>query len=297
MLLSLPGSPSAFQLLPALEYGTVHDPHPSQLRLCLDLLIPDPPPRQPTPAVVFFHGGGWAEGQRDTAMYPWLNPLLASHGFITASVTYRLSRFAPFPAQIHDAKAAIRWLRAHATRYCIDPNNIGVWGDSSGGHLAALLGTSAQVPELEGATGSPDQSSEVQAVVTRCAPSDFTRFHPDDEDQPGSVLWQLFAGPASKRQDLARLASPTAHILRSQLPPFLIVHGTHDELVPYEQAKLLVETLHAHEADATLHTIHGGHHNMLPGPDIPWSDTPWTDLGYEALAFFTKHLTAREVGT
>ena len=223
-------------------------------------------------------------------MYPWLNPLLASHGFVTASVTYRLSRFAPFPAQIHDAKAAIRWLRAHAATYSVDPERIGVWGDSSGGHLAALLGTSYGVPELEGATGSPDQASHVQAVVARCAPSDFTRFHPGDEDEPGSLFWQLFGGPASEHEDLARLASPTTHVGRMTLPPFLVVHGSEDEIVPYEQAEFLVDRLHAHRADVTLRTILGGHHNMLPDPDMPWSDTPWTDLGYEALAFFTNHL-------
>jgi acetyl esterase/lipase len=223
-------------------------------------------------------------------MYPWLNPLLAAHGFITASLTYRLSRFAPFPAQIHDAKAAIRWLKTHAPMYSIDPHRIGVWGDSAGGHLAALLGTSAGVPELEPTTGPPEQDSSVHAVVARCAPADLTSFHPDDEDQPGSVLWHLFAGPANTRHNLARLASPITHIHDQTLPPFLVVHGTQDETVPYQQAEILVQTLRAHGVDVTLRAIHGGHHNMLPDPEAPWTDTPWTDLGHEALAFFTKHL-------
>jgi acetyl esterase/lipase len=104
MLLSAPNGPGGVRLVPALRYSTVEDLPDGQQPPCLDLLIPDPPPTQPTPTVVFFHGGGWAEGDRGTVLYPWLNPLLASHGFITAS----LSRFAPFPAQIHDAKAAIR---------------------------------------------------------------------------------------------------------------------------------------------------------------------------------------------
>lgn len=293
MLLSIADTPSPFRLVPALKYGTVYGLPDWQPQLCLDLLIPDPAPIRPAPVVVFLHGGGWSEGHRDTAMYPWLNPLLAAHGFITASITYRLTRGAPFPAQIHDAKAAIRWLRANATRYFIDPDRIGVWGDSAGGHLAALLGTSSGVPALEGAVGSPDQPSHVNAVVARCAPSDFTRFHPDGEDGPGSVLRRLFGGPASERENLARLASPTTHIRSANLPPFLVVHGTHDETVPYEQAELLVDALRTHDADVRLRTIHGGHHNLLPDPDHPWADTPWTELGYEALDFFTEHLIQR----
>ena len=145
--------------------------------------------------------------------------------------------------------------------------------------------------ELEGATGSPDPASHVQAVVARCAPSDLTRFHPGDEDEPGSLFRQLFGGPASEHEDLKRLASPTTHVGRTTLPPFLVVHGSEDETVPYEQAQFLVAKLHAHRADVTLlQTVLGGHHNMLPDPDMPWSDTPWTDLGYRALAFFTNHL-------
>jgi acetyl esterase/lipase len=297
MLLSMSSGPGAFRLVPALRYSTIDELPDGQQPLCLDLLIPDPPPTRPTPMVVFFHGGGWAEGDRSTGLYPWLNPLLASHGFITASVTYRLSRFAPFPAQIHDAKAAIRWLKAHAHRYTIDPDRIGVWGDSAGGHLAALLGTSAGVPELEGTTGSPDQPSTVHAVVTRCAPSDLTRFHPRDQDQPGSVLWHLFGGRATTQQVLARLASPVTHIPASTPPPFLVVHGTHDETVPYSQALLLVQALRDHGGHATLRTIPGGHHNLLQNLDLPWTDTPWTALGQEALAFFFEHLQPTPLGT
>jgi acetyl esterase/lipase len=162
------------------------------------------------------------------------------------------------PAQIHDAKAAIRWLKAHATRYAIDP---------------------------------PEQSSTVHAVVTRCAPSDLTQFHPDDEDRPGSVLWRLFGGPATTRQPLARLASPVTHIPSSPPSPFLVVHGTQDETVPYRQAQLLVRALHDRGGHATLRTVPGGHHNLLHDPDLPRTDTPWTGLGHEALTFFSEHLS------
>lgn len=291
MLLSIPGTPSPFRVMTSVQYGTVPGLPSWDARLHLDLLLPDPPPTNRAPAVVFLHGGGWAEGERSTGMYPWLNPLLAGHGFVTASVTYRLSRRAAFPAQIHDAKAAIRWLRANATAYGIDPDRVGVWGDSAGGHLAALLGTSGDLPELEGPCGSAAYSSRVQAVVARCAPTDFALFHPDDEDEPGSVLWLLFGGPAREHLDLARLASPVTHVRRGA-PPFLLVHGDQDETVPYEQSSILAAELHAHGADVTVRTVPGGHHNMLPDVEAEWLNQPWTDLGYEALEFFSKHLRA-----
>jgi len=291
MLLSIPGTPSAFRVLQSIQYGTVPGLPPWKERLYLDLLIPDPPPRDPTPAVVYFHGGGWAEGACGYAMYPWLNPLLAAHGFVTASVTYRLSRFAPFPAQIHDAKAAIRWLRANAAEYGIDPSRIGVWGDSAGGHLAELLGTSAGIPQLEGPCGSPGYPSNVQAVVARCAPTDFVRWRAEDEDEPGSVFWRLFGGPGSQRRELARLASPITHVAAG-VPPFLLVHGTEDETVPYEQATLLAGALRAHGGDVTIRTVAAGHHNLTADVDAQWGNEPWTELGHEALAFFTERLGA-----
>lgn len=289
MLMSIPGTPNAFRVLQSVQYGSVPGLPAWQSRLHLDLLLPEPAPSPRVPVVVYLHGGGWAEGERSVAMVPWLNPLLAAHGFATASVTYRLSRAAPFPAQIHDAKAAIRWLRAHAEAYGLDPERIGVWGDSAGGHLAALLGTSAGVADLEGGCGSPEFSSSVQAVVARCAPSDFVRFRLDDEDTPGSVFWQLFGGPRSEHDDLAQLASPVTHV-HAGMPPFLLVHGTDDETVPYEQTTLLADALQDNGATVVVRGVPGGHHSMLPDIDAPWGNEPWTDLGHEALAFFTEHL-------
>src|SRR2546423_1597763 len=128
MLQALPGSPSSFTLIPALQYGEVPGLPPWEAPLHLDMLCSSPLPVALAPAVIYLHGGGWAEGERSTGLYPWLNPLLAAHGFITVSVTYRLSRFTHFPAQIHDAKAAVRWVRAHAEQYHINPEHIGAWG-------------------------------------------------------------------------------------------------------------------------------------------------------------------------
>jgi acetyl esterase/lipase len=287
MQLSLSGAPHSFRVVPGIRYGEVPGVPLGEAQLVLDLLVPEPQPTTPTPTVVYLHGGGWEAGHHRAAMMPWLNPLLAAHGFVTASVQYRLSTKAPFPAQIHDVKAAIRWLRAAAETYGIDPDRIGVWGDSAGGHLAALLGTSGELPDLEGACGSPTQSSRVQAVVTRCAPTDFLRL--GDEDDTDGVLARLFGGRLGDRVALRRLASPVSHV-HAGMPPFLIVHGTADETVPYEQAELLAQALRSVEAEVTVHTIPGAHHNMSTDPDLPWGDDPWEDLGRQALEFFTKHL-------
>lgn len=294
MVISLSDGPASFRLLPALRYASVPAAG-TELRLHLDLLLPDPAPDRPVPVVIYLHGGGWRFGQRSEAMYPWLNTLLAAHGFATAAVTYRLTDEAPFPAQIHDAKAAVRWLRANAETYGLDPDRIGVWGDSAGGQLASLLGVTAGRSELEGVADNPHQpgagqSSAVQAVVARCAASDFERLsavRPDDNP----VLTALFGGRLSERRDLIRLASPRLHLRRGvSYPPFLLVHGTRDERSPVEQSEVFAQALRDHDADVTLHLVEGGHHNMRDDPTLPWSDVPWTELGHQALAFFTKHL-------
>lgn len=290
MLISQSQGSTEFRLLPALRYGTVPGAPSDQAGLYLDLLVPEPAANRPVPVVIYLHGGGWRSGQRSEGMYPWLNPMLAAHGFATASVTYRLSQEAPFPAQIHDVKAAIRWLRATATSYGLDAERIGIWGDSAGGQLASLAAVSAADGELEGGCGSPGFSSAVQAVVARCAASDFERVRARwGDDSP--ILTGLFGGPLAERGDLIRQASPLHHLRPGMsLPPFLFVHGSHDERSHVEQAQVFVQALRTHEADVTFHLIQGGHHNMRDDPTLPWSDEPWTALGREALAFFTKHL-------
>lgn len=291
--MTIAGGSTGFRLEQSVQYGKVPGGASWEGRLYLDLLLPEAQSMVLRPAVVYIHGGGWAEGSRADGLYPWLCPLLAAHGFVAATVTHRLSRSAPFPAQIHDVKAAIRFLRGNAEKYGIDPTRIGVWGDSTGGHLAALLGTSAGVPALEGDCGSPGQSSRVQAVIARCAPADFHTYRVSDDDWRAEVFYRLFGGLICEHEDLAHLASPVSHV-RSGVPPFLIVHGTRDETVPYHQALALAEALRSHGGDVTLNTIDGVYHNLLPDIDAVWGNEPWTNLGYDALEFFTRHLTAAD---
>lgn len=289
MQLALPGCPLSFTLMPALQYGEVPGVPPKKAALRLDMLCPSPLPAVPTPAVIYLHGGGWAEGERSTGLYPWLNPLLAAHGFITVSVTYRLSGFASFPAQIHDVKAAVRWLRANAQQYHIDPDHIGVWGDSAGGHLAALLGVTGDISTLEGNCGSSGYSSRVQAVVARCAPYDFLRPGGELSNDAPSPVTQLLGGTVSEREELMRVASPISY-MRPGVPPFLIVHGTLDEVVPFEQAERFTQALKAVGSEVDFLPIPGAYHNLRPEELLPSTDTPWEEMGWKALAFFQRHL-------
>src|SRR5439155_19221313 len=162
--------------------------------------------------------------------------------------------------QIHDCKAAIRFLRTNARALGIDPNKIGVWGASAGGHLVSLLGTSGDVQELEGNLGSLGVSSRVACVVDFCGPSDFLLFGVDGPrlNEAGQPLYKLFGGPLKEKQDFAKQASPVTYVTKDD-PPFLIMHGTADNLVNIRQAERLHESEKQAGVNATfVKVIDGG---------------------------------------
>lgn len=235
------------------------------------------------PVIVYIHGGGWLGGDYTTVRSAQFIP----HGFAAASIQYRFSTEAAFPAQIHDCKAAIRYIRAHAGEFGIHPDRIGVWGESAGGHLAALLGTSGGVEELEGNLGSPGQSSRVQAV---CAYSGPTKFVPDaGEPEPVTqipeVLVQLMGGTRDEKPELYRLGSPFEHISPAA-PPFLLVHGDSDELVPVGQSEIFAKALRRAGAEATLIKVKKGTHGFHDPDQTPSNE----EILGEVLAFFSRHL-------
>jgi len=206
--------------------------------------------------MVWIHGGGWNSG--DKAYPPGLGLLL--RGYVVASINYRMSREAVFPAQIYDCKAAIRFLRAHAAEYGIDRNRIGVWGDSAGGQLASLLGTTNGLKEYEGFEGITGVSSNVQAVCDWFGPSDFLQSS-DWTGPGGNAVSQLFGGFVSLHSSNAILASPARQAGRAPLVPFLIMHGAQDSTVPVHQSQVLFDRLQMLGANARLvilpHTGHG----------------------------------------
>jgi acetyl esterase/lipase len=209
--------------------------------LRLDLYLPEKE-EGALPLVVWVHGGAWMAGSKEN---PRSALVLLSHGFAVASVSYRLSQVATFPAQIEDCKAAIRWLRAHAPEYKINRDRIGVWGPSAGGHLAALLGTSGHQKEWD--VGELlEFSSAVQAVCDWFGPTDFLRM----DDQPGAMVHlsanspesRLIGGDVREQPGRVAAANPITFITES-CPPFLILHGREDRTVIPSQSALLHEAL------------------------------------------------------
>jgi len=223
----------------------------------LDLYLPKS--ETPLPLVVWVHGGAWQAGDKDNC--PAL--FLTEKGYAVASVNYRLSQHAVFPAQIEDCKAAVRWLRANAKKYNLDADHFGAWGSSAGGHLVALLGTSGGVKDLEGEAGNLDQSSRVQCVVDYFGPTDFIQMG-GKHDKAGSPESKLIGGAVPENKAKAQRANPVAYVDKDD-PPFLIVHGDKDPAVPYTQSVLLEESLKKAGVEVELVTIKGGGHG---GPDF-----------------------------
>lgn len=201
------------------------------------------------PLVVWIHGGGWKYGNKSSAASA--AALLLPKGYAVAGINYRLSQDSIFPAQLNDCKAAIRWLRANANKFNIDPWRIGVWGSSAGGHLSSLLGTTGGIitsvsgnvaMDIEGSVGSCfDYSSRVQAVCDFYGPTDFLKmegFHLS----PRSNEALLIGGALRKNYDRCMLANPIRYVSPDD-PPFFIAHGTNDPVVPFSQSEMLNKAL------------------------------------------------------
>ncbi len=257
-----------------------------ETELTLDLARPEGD--GPFPAIVFIHGGGWYQGSRHG--YRPQIMAAARRGYVAATISYRLMKFdekqketttatANFPAQIHDAKAAIRWLRANADKYKVDPDRIGVTGGSAGGHLSLLVGLTDAESNLEGDGGHADQSSRVQAVVNVFGPTDIAACH-----QTSSVAWifRLFmGGTPDEAAETYRAASPITYVSADD-PPILTLHGDQDTLVPIAQATLLDKTMKAAGAQHTLMIFPGQGHGIGGADGIRAANATWS--------FFDQHL-------
>lgn len=221
----------------------------------LDLYIPEKS-NGPLPLIVWIHGGGWKDGSKDHC------PILAwsEKGYVVASINYRLSQDAKFPAQIKDCKAAIRWLRAHAKEYKIDPDRVVAWGESAGGHLASLVGTADDVPEWE--QGYETASSNVQAVIDWYGRTDLTPISVDPAFK-GSSCASLLGGFGHQVAELARKASPILHVSKDD-PPFLIMHGDMDEVVPLRHSQSFAEALRSLGVKVKLLVLKGVGHGGKP---------------------------------
>jgi acetyl esterase/lipase len=240
-------------------------------------------PADPAPAIMFVHGGGWVAGTRTgtPGMSYFLE--LARRGYFIASIDYRLAPTSTFPANIQDVKCAVRSLRANAAQYNLDPNRIGAWGASAGGHLVSLLGTSDQSTGWD--VGQYlDQSSRVQAVVDMYGIHDLTT-----EYVVGNVrgLDRMVFRARSQTDPILKQASSTTYASPDD-PPFLILHGDLDETVPYTQSVILQDVLTAAGVKSDLVIVHNaGHGFSARGGAI---DPSYAVISRTILGFFDQYL-------
>lgn len=275
-----------------IEFATVEGFRP----LLVDVYIPAPGVASGA-AIVYLHGGGWAVGTRrrfGRAFTSWSpTPLdrLAQAGFVVATVDYRLSGEARFPAQLHDVKAAIRWLRGNAARLGVDPTRVIAWGESAGGHLAVLAGLTGDRAELEGEIGDQfGESSAVCGVVDWYGPMNLlslsSQHRSDSDKRPDAAgSWEslLVGAPLQTDRARTRAASPISYV-HAAAPPIQIHHGTIDTQVPFAQSAEFADALR--QAGGTAELI------VVEGSDHFWTGAPYPAAIFDASLAFAQRVTA-----
>jgi acetyl esterase/lipase len=272
--------PVTFQL--DVSYATTGNP-----KQRLDLYLPKNRKRDHLPVIVFFHGGGWEYGEKSDGAARLL-PFVRSGEYAGVSVGYRLTGEAQWPAQIHDTKAGVRWIRANARKYGLDADRIAVWGRSAGGHLALMLGVTGDVPELEGEVGPYRRvSSSVTAVVNIYGITEMLAIMPQPNDvelaQLDAFQAKLIGGAVRENPQKAKAASPVTYVTANDAP-VLTVHGTDDGVVPYDQAVRLDRALQKAGVPSYLVTVRGGRHEEFG-----------TAVDRRVNAFFAKYLLGKRV--
>lgn len=267
-----------------IEYAKI-DSHTLKLDLYLPPTARQTSPTEQPPLIVWVHGGAWRRGSKAGMPLKWLIP----HGFAIASIDYRLSPVARFPAQVHDAKAAIRFLRSQQAKYGYNTQRIAVAGSSAGGHLAALIGTTNQHAQLEGTVGGQlEQSSRVHAIVDYYGPTNFMTILPQSTPHGLSVrvpaLQLLLGNQPEDTPELARLASPVFHVDDDD-PPLLMLHGDQDPQVPINQSHELHAAYKQLGLAVQFEVVHGGAH----GGALFFDDARRALV----LQFLQQHLTSK----
>lgn len=237
----------------------------------LDIAIPEKRSTdKPLPVIVLIHGGGWQGGTHG----PYLSraiPLVRTGDYAAVSIGYRLTDVASWPTQLHDCQAGLRWVKANAEKYNWDPDKIVVWGSSAGGHLVAMLGVSADVAELDGKLGpSADQSLKVAGVIDFFGPANMLTMGDgpgfERHNSPDSPESKLLGGTAKENVDVAKSASPQFQISKDDAP-ILILHGTKDGTVPFQQSVDFHEALTKAGVDSTFVPVEGAGHGFA-GPEV-----------------------------
>ncbi len=256
--------------------------HGGDKALKLDLYAPAAKNGRMYPGVILIHGGGWADGNRQS--FRAMAQQLAKRGFVAATIDYRLSGEAQFPSAVEDCKAAVRWMRANAKKYRIDPTRIGAVGGSAGGHLASMVALTSDSKLFEGKGGHPDASSSLQAAVIMGAGVDqVTRAL--EAKKPISNQLTFFGGPYEKRKEAYAQGSPITHISKGD-PPILIIEGERDS--PGERYSEFLRKLDDAGVAHRLVIVQGGKHGC-------WGSHPWfTPMTEEIAAFLHEKLVSEK---
>ena len=276
-------APEGVEVERDVEYGKVGD-----VSLKLDIYRPTKSPEQPLPAVVWIHGGGWRMGSKDKHM-PATATGLVPHGYVVVSIDYRLRD--PFPAAVEDSKCAVRWLRANAKKYGVDPDHIGVMGGSAGGNLALMVGCVDEKAGMEGQGGHQGVSSRVQAVCALYPATDFTA-GPVFKGGDAPHILAYLGGTLQEKPAVYKQASPVTHVSKDD-PPTLLIHGDHDETSPFEQSESMLRLFKAAGVEATLIPVKNAGHVFRPvegGKIEPTKD----GIDRATFEFFDKHLKKRQ---
>lgn len=279
LLLAAPLAAQSYSIVPNLEYANV-----AGTSMQLDLRIPDGP--GPFPVIVYLHSGAWITGDRTGG--PAIRQ--ATRGYAVASIDYPLAPQFIWPTQIEACKAAVRWVRANAARFHLDPSRVGAFGTSAGGHLAAMLGTSGGEASLEGLElGNAQFSSRVRAVVDFYGPTDLLLIndqklpcYPGLDANASYMPPSLLIGcPIQQCKEKTETANPIQYVTADD-PPFLIMQGTADCLTPYQQSVMLDDALKTAAVDSTLYLVQGAQH----------SDDIFTSPAYQQIVddWLDKHL-------
>jgi len=235
----------------------------------------------PAPLAVYIHGGGWTGGDKGGGAGLLDRDELLARGYVVASINYRLAPAYRWPAQVEDCKAAIRFLRANAARFGVDPQRVGIWGGSAGGHLVAMLGVADAGAGFDDSGGSYEQSSRVLAVADLFGPADLS--------QPGfaaSSAVQALLGPNPSPEALSS-ASPVTYVSPDD-PPFLILHGDKDTTVPLSQSEILRDRLDAADVPVTLVVVRNAGHGFTPSGGLPVPSR--SELTSMIAEFFDSHV-------
>ena len=256
--------PDSVKVVRDIVYATYGD-----RKVTLDLYLPKGPPSGKIPCIITIHGGGWRNGDKNK--FARFASKFAENGFAAACIGYRLMPEVKVPQCVEDAKASVRWVRANAKKYNIDPDRLGAFGGSAGAHLVAMLGTSFKVEKLEGDGGNKGISSRVHAVAALATPADMTAFG-------------RFAGNA----EAAKLISPASYVDKDSAQ-FLLIHSKGDRVVPYKQSIILQEKLTEASVPVKLTTIEGGGHAFWNG-NTPTAAKALADT----VTFFRKTLKHRK---